>query len=94
MPPRFTLRSVEGQWWNFNSLLPAPQPLSEMYLDAYLNTLKAENWTIYVITRCESRAGGLVEVPTLPLAEASSSNARGRLWTPEEVRVTIILCEF
>jgi hypothetical protein len=34
-PPQehwYTLRRVEGAWWNLNSLLPAPEPLSDFYV--------------------------------------------------------------
>lgn len=46
----FTLRRVaDGEWWNFNSLFPAPQPLSTFYLTAFLDTLRGEGWTIFVV---------------------------------------------
>jgi len=28
----FTLRRIEGAWWNLNSILPAPEPLSDFYV--------------------------------------------------------------
>lgn len=36
----FTLRQIAGEWWNFNSMYPAPQPLGTFYLDAFLGTLR------------------------------------------------------
>lgn len=71
----FTVRPVAGQWWNFNSLFPAPAPLSTTYLDAFLNTLKAEGWSIYVVR------GSLPAAVT----EAATADA-ARLFTPEQAR--------
>jgi hypothetical protein len=48
------MRLVEGTWWNFNSLFPAPQPLSSFYLSAFLDTLRDQGYTIFVV----SGAGG------------------------------------
>lgn len=45
----FSLRKVNGQWWNFNSLLPAPQQLSQFYLSAYLATLRDQGYSIFVV---------------------------------------------
>ena len=53
----FSLRKISGQWWNFNSLLPAPQQLSQFYLSAYLATLRDQGYSIFVVH------GGL---PTYP----------------------------
>lgn len=40
---------MNGQWWNFNSLLPAPQQLSQFYLSAYLATLREQGYSIFVV---------------------------------------------
>jgi Ataxin-3 len=72
----FTIRPVHGQWWNLNSLLPAPQMVGLVYLHTYLETLRREKWTIYVVQG------------TLPIqADVSATylNSGARLWTPEEV---------
>eukprot|EP00198_Chlamydomonas_reinhardtii_P012694 XP_001702031.1 ataxin-3-like protein [Chlamydomonas reinhardtii] len=74
----FTLRRVaDGEWWNFNSLFPAPQPLSTFYLTAFLDTLRGEGWTIFVIRGKlpATQPGGL---ETLPNA--------GKWWTSEDAR--------
>ena len=72
----FTIRPVAGAWWNFNSLFPAPQPLSLTYLDAFLNTLRGQGWTIFVVHGRVPPGG----------ASQPCSNSNGRFWTPEEVR--------
>ncbi|KAG2423851.1 hypothetical protein HXX76_015011 [Chlamydomonas incerta] len=74
----FTLRRVaDGEWWNFNSLFPAPQPLSTFYLTAFLDTLRDEGWTIFVIRGKlpATQPGGL---ETLPNA--------GKWWSSEDAR--------
>lgn len=38
----FTLRKCGDDWWNFNSLLAAPEPLSAFYLAAFLSSLQRE----------------------------------------------------
>jgi Ataxin-3 len=73
----FTIRPVRGQWWNFNSLLPAPRFVGLVYLQTLLETLRSEKWSIYVVQG------------TLP-AHVDPTLVReghpGHLWTPEEVR--------
>ena len=73
----FTIRPVHGLWWNLNSLLPAPQMVGLVYLHTYLETLRREDWTIYVV------------LGTLPIQadQTVTHMSKGaRLWTPEEVR--------
>ncbi len=54
----FTIRkSEDGNWWNFNSLFPAPQPLSQFYLSAFLDTLKEQGYTIFVVRGRQAEAG-------------------------------------
>ena len=67
----FALRKVHGQWWNFNSLFPAPQQLSQFYLSAYLATLREQGYSIFVV------AGGL---PTYP--DTSVTGDQG-IWLTE-----------
>lgn len=78
----FSIRPVAGQWWNFNSLLPAPQFLGIVYLDSFLSTLKSQNWTIYVIQ------GKLPARADESMVQGSST---GRLWTPQNVRSVLAL---
>lgn len=45
----FTIRKVGDQWYNFNSLYPAPEHLSNFYLSAFLGSLQSEGWSIFVV---------------------------------------------
>ncbi|KAL6520927.1 hypothetical protein OROGR_017496 [Orobanche gracilis] len=45
----FCLRKVKGEWYNFNSLYPAPEHLSRFYLSAYLDSLKGSGWSIFLV---------------------------------------------
>ncbi|KAH7443310.1 hypothetical protein KP509_02G029200 [Ceratopteris richardii] len=45
----FTIRKVGGEWYNFNSLFPAPEHLSNFYLSAFLSSLQSEGWSIFVV---------------------------------------------
>lgn len=75
----FSIRPIAGQWWNFNSLLPAPQFLGLVYLESFLSTLKSENWTIYVVQ------GNLPDRADESMVHGSPA---GRLWSPHDVRST------
>ena len=77
----FSIRPVAGQWWNFNSLLPAPQFLGSLYLESFLSTLKSQNWTIFVIQ------GNL---PARADESMVQGSPMGRLWTPRDVRSLVI----
>ncbi|KAL6078966.1 ubiquitinyl hydrolase 1 [Balamuthia mandrillaris] len=44
-----TIRNVEGDWYNFNSLLNEPQYLSDFYLSAFLDTLMAKGYSIFCV---------------------------------------------
>ena len=70
----FSLRKVTGQWWNFNSLLSAPQQLSQFYLSAYLATLRDQGYSIFVVH------GSL---PTYP--ETTVTSEQGTWCTEAEV---------
>jgi len=39
----------DSSWWNFNSLFPAPRPLTSFYLSAFLDSLQTEGYTIFVV---------------------------------------------
>jgi ataxin-3 len=45
----FCIRRVGDRWYNFNSLYPAPEYLTNFYLSAYLDTLKNSGWSIFVV---------------------------------------------
>jgi ataxin-3 len=73
----FTIRKVDGDWWNFNSLYPAPESLSAFYLTAYLDSLKQQGYTVFVIR------GNL---PASPAATGTQDmDGPGKWWSPEEV---------
>lgn len=45
----FTIRKIGGQWFNLNSLLTGPQPISDTYLSLFLTQLQTEGYSIFVI---------------------------------------------
>lgn len=77
----YTIRPVNGAWWNFNSLQPAPTPVGDTYLDAYLTTLRDKNWTIYVIEG---------KLPDCLVTSAECRNGLGRVWTAEQVLPVLV----
>eukprot|EP01088_Endostelium_zonatum_P017717 TRINITY_DN5367_c0_g1_i1.p1 TRINITY_DN5367_c0_g1~~TRINITY_DN5367_c0_g1_i1.p1 ORF type:complete len:294 (+),score=86.14 TRINITY_DN5367_c0_g1_i1:61-942(+) len=44
-----TIRLIDGDWFNFNSLLDKPQFLSPFYLSAFLDTLISQGYSIFVV---------------------------------------------
>jgi ataxin-3 len=73
----FTVRPVYGEWYNFNSLFAAPEPLSAFYLEAFLASLREQGYTIFVIQ-------GLL--PGEPHPEAGTTGGHGQWFSPEEAR--------
>lgn len=45
----FSIRKVNNEWYNFNSLYAAPEHLSKFYLSAFLDTLRSSGWSIFVV---------------------------------------------
>ncbi|XP_021865492.2 ataxin-3 homolog [Spinacia oleracea] len=45
----FSIRKVNGEWYNFDSLYAAPEHLSKFYLSAYLDSLKGAGWSIFLV---------------------------------------------
>eukprot|EP00940_MAST-03C_sp_MAST-3C-sp2_P003409 g3409.t1 len=46
----FTLRNINGRWFNLNSLLKdGPEHISDFYLNAYLAQLRGEGWRIFIV---------------------------------------------
>lgn len=72
----FALRKIDGDWWNLNSLLRAPQPLSQFYLSAYLDSLREQGYSIFVVQ------GLFPSSSQEPLSAAG--DGPGRWYTPEE----------
>lgn len=72
----FTVRKVCGQWWNFNSLLPAPAPLSPFHLSTLIGWLQNEGCTIFIVR------GNLPD----NMMSLSDPPRQARLMTAQEVR--------
>lgn len=73
----FTIRRVYGDFWNFNSLFPAPQPLSQFYLSAFLATLREQGYTIFVVK------GPLSQQQN---EDAGQPDSHGAWFTPEQAK--------
>jgi len=43
------IRKIYGKYYNLNSLLSAPQVLSDFYLSAFLDTLQGQGYTVFVV---------------------------------------------
>ncbi|KAL4188461.1 hypothetical protein AMTRI_Chr08g160300 [Amborella trichopoda] len=74
----FCIRQVDGEWYNFDSLYAAPQHLSKFYLSAYLDTLKASGWSIFLVR------GNLPK--DCPMSSSESFNGFGQWLTPEDAQ--------
>lgn len=73
----FTIRKVQGLWYNFNSLYAAPEFLSQFYLSAYLATLKSAGWTIFTVRG---------DLPPQAQMGIENSGSYGRYFTVEEAK--------
>uniref|UniRef100_A0A0E0FVT9 ubiquitinyl hydrolase 1 n=1 Tax=Oryza nivara TaxID=4536 RepID=A0A0E0FVT9_ORYNI len=73
----FCIRKVNGEWYNFNSLYPAPEHLSKFYLSAFINTLKGSGWSIFAV-----RGNFPKECPMA----TEGSNGFGQWLTPDDAR--------
>ncbi|KAL8504853.1 hypothetical protein ACS0TY_016150 [Phlomoides rotata] len=77
----FCIRKVKGEWYNFDSLYPAPEHLSKFYLSAYLDSLKGFGWSIFLVR------GNFPK--ECPMSSAESSNGYGQWLLPEDAeRIT------
>ena len=45
----YTVRKINGTWWQINSVKQLPEQLTESHLSATLAQLVAENWTVFVV---------------------------------------------
>eukprot|EP00743_Colponemidia_sp_Colp-15_P009742 GILK01010662.1.p1 GENE.GILK01010662.1~~GILK01010662.1.p1 ORF type:complete len:384 (+),score=73.87 GILK01010662.1:33-1184(+) len=67
----FTILHVNGVWYNLNSLNKAgPEVISEFYLSAFLNALKLEGYSIFVVR------GQLPSAPPDIFADSLADNQR------------------
>ncbi|CAF2267647.1 unnamed protein product [Brassica rapa subsp. trilocularis] len=73
----FCIRKVSGEWYNFDSLLAAPQHLSKFYLSAFLDSLKGSGWSIFIV-----KGSFPQECPMSSSSEAS--NGFGQWLCPED----------
>lgn len=77
----FCIRKVNGEWYNFDSLYPAPQHLSKFYLSAYLDSLKGFGWSIFLVR------GNFPK--ECPMSSSEASNGYGQWLSPEDAeRIT------
>lgn len=77
----FCIRKVNGEWYNFDSLYPAPEHLSKFYLSAYLDSLKGFGWSIFLVK------GNFPK--ECPMSSSESSNGYGQWLLPEDAeRIT------
>ncbi|GER55830.1 ataxin-3-like protein [Striga asiatica] len=77
----FCIKKVEGEWYNFNSLYPAPEHLSRFYLAAYLDSLKGSGWSIFLV-----RGNFPLERPEV----GPNGPIRGRWLSPEEAKGILV----
>ncbi|KAI6675182.1 hypothetical protein NL676_003088 [Syzygium grande] len=58
------VRRVDGEWYEFDCLYPAPEHVPEFYVPAYVDSLECFGWTIYLVR------GKLPETRDTPAARA------------------------
>ncbi|KAL8206105.1 hypothetical protein R6Q57_009656 [Mikania cordata] len=80
----FCIRKVNGEWYNFDSLYAAPQNLSKFYLSAYLDTLKASGWSIFLVR------GNFPK--ECPMTSGEATNGYGQWLLPEDADRMIKSC--
>ncbi|KAF9598537.1 hypothetical protein IFM89_028069 [Coptis chinensis] len=74
----FSIRKVNGEWYNFDSLYAAPEHLSKFYLSAYLGSLREGGWSIFLVK------GNFPKECSVSSAEAS--NGFGQWLSPEDAQ--------
>ncbi|XP_010553255.1 PREDICTED: ataxin-3 homolog [Tarenaya hassleriana] len=72
----FCIRKVNGEWYNFDSLLAAPQHLSKFYLSAFLDSLRGSGWSIFLVK------GNFPQ--ECPVSSSEASNGYGQWLSPED----------
>lgn len=55
----YAIRRLGVEWWNFNSLLAAPEPVSDTYLSLLLEQLQVEGWSIFVVSGAWQARGAM-----------------------------------
>ncbi|XP_073135190.1 ataxin-3 homolog [Henckelia pumila] len=74
----FCIRKVNEEWYNFDSLYPAPEHLSKFYLSAYLDSLKGFGWSIFLVR------GNFPK--ECPISSSEASNGYGQWLSPEDAQ--------
>ena len=72
----FALRRVDSTWWDLNSIKRAPRKIGEFYLEAFLDQLKGEGWSVFVVRDLEG-------VPITD-EQRGSTTTYGKWFTEEE----------
>ncbi|KAL0922328.1 hypothetical protein M5K25_006304 [Dendrobium thyrsiflorum] len=80
----FCIRIVNGEWYNFNSLYPAPEHLSKFYLSAYLDSLKGSGWSIFLVRGIFPKE--------CPISASDSANGFGQWLTPDDAKRITMSC--
>ncbi|KAF6160945.1 hypothetical protein GIB67_007586 [Kingdonia uniflora] len=80
----FSIRKVNGEWYNFNSLNAAPMYLSKFHVSAYIDSLKGAGWSIFTV-----RGKFIEEYPT---SSADASQCFGQWLSPEDAQRIIKSC--
>jgi ataxin-3 len=44
----FTIRNINNRWWNLNSTIDRPEYISDFALSAFLSSLRAEGYSVFV----------------------------------------------
>ena len=70
----FALRRLGDAWWDLNSMHAAPKKIGTFYLDAFLNQLTAEGYSIFVVRDLAAAA----------LPEMRGQNGEYGEWLSEE----------
>ncbi|KAL3931541.1 MAG: hypothetical protein SGPRY_001082 [Prymnesium sp.] len=63
----YTVRKLNGAWWQINSTQQLPEKLTESLLSLTLTQLVADNWTVFVVR-------GTLPAPTSPASELGASS--------------------
>ena len=71
----FTVRKIKNRWWNLNSTLEFPEPITEFYLTAFLSQLIGDGYTVFI-------AKG--NVPTAGSKSFGSSSGAAAKWYTEK----------
>ncbi|CAH8515507.1 unnamed protein product [Heterobilharzia americana] len=92
----FTIRKIGKQWFNLNSILPAPKLISATYLAIYLAQLKEEGNSIFFVTgtlpQCEAdQVLSICPVPENAVSSSSASNRRNTGQNDLETEVDLAL---